>query len=516
MQNGNVEKDMQKDECIDLTFFSIDDMLSASIFELRDIAAFLGVKSPTTLSKIELVKASFKAKCNPKESCAGYRIDRGRPTKPAKSKYKIDWDKVPECVMSEMEISSALNKVSGKTGSMDRVSDVESVYDAGERKNYNQQRKVNLDEEIELGILEIMEDGYGFTRSKQGSAYDAYVGSKLIRALGLRKGDLLKGTVKNQFEGKQCAVDVVTRVNGMAVETIANRVKFDDLVPIYPDEMLRLEKPKTKNDISMRCIDFICPIGKGQRALIVAPPKAGKTTLIKKIASNIMNNDPNLMLFTLLIDERPEEVTDISRSVPGEVVYSTFDETAEHHIKVAEMLIERAKRNVEIGRNVVIIMDSLTRLARAYNSVTESSGKTLSGGIDPLALHFPKKFFGTARNIENGGSLTIIATALVETGSRMDDVIFEEFKGTGNLELHLDRKLSEKRIFPAIDLNKSSTRREDLLLSQKELEASFVLRRLLSQNEADATQNFLNLMISTKNNQELCEQLLLQFKSLDK
>ena len=263
-------------------------------------------------------------------------------------------------------------------------------------------------------------------------------------------------------------------------------------------------------------IDLVCPIGKGQRALIVAPPKAGKTTIIKKIATNIMNNNPELMLFTLLIDERPEEVTDMKRSVPGEVVYSTFDETAENHIKVAETLIERAKRQVEIGADVVIIMDSLTRLARAYNTVTQSSGKTLSGGLDPLAMHFPKKFFGSARNIENGGSLTIIATALVETGSRMDDVIFEEFKGTGNMELRLDRRLSEKRVFPAIDLEKSSTRREDLLLTQKELEANFALRTLLANNEQDATKLFINLLLKTKNNKELCEQLLLQLRALEK
>lgn len=302
----------------------------------------------------------------------------------------------------------------------------------------------------------------------------------------------------------------------MPAKAMSNRFKFDDLTPVYPDSILRLEKEKIKNDITLRMIDLVCPIGKGQRALIVAPPKAGKTTIIKKIATNIMNNNPDLMLFTLLIDERPEEVTDMKRSVPGEVVYSTFDETAENHIKVAETLIERAKRQVEIGADVVIIMDSLTRLARAYNTVTQSSGKTLSGGLDPLAMHFPKKFFGSARNIENGGSLTIIATALVETGSRMDDVIFEEFKGTGNMELRLDRRLSEKRVFPAIDLEKSSTRREDLLLTQKELEANFALRTLLANNEQDATKLFINLLLKTKNNKELCEQLLLQLRALEK
>lgn len=497
-----------KEKILDLTSLTIEDMLNMNIGELRDVAAFLGVESPTTLSKKDLVTLAFKAKCGQLQG--NFRISRGRPTKPAKGEYTIDWDNVPEKNMSEEEINSTLTKFL-------IANDVSSVYESETQVEHkSEQNSIDLDNEIDLGVLDIMEDGYGFARSKKGHNFDAYVSNKLIRTLGLRKGDNLKGISKAQFEGKQNAVVNITKINDMPPKALVGRPKFDDLTPIYPMERLRLEKDKTNNDITLRIIDLVCPIGKGQRALIVAPPKAGKTTIIKKIASNIMNNNPNLLLFTLLIDERPEEVTDMQRSVPGEVVYSTFDETPENHIKVAETLIERAKRYVEIGRDVVIIMDSLTRLARAYNSVTESSGKTLSGGVDPLALHFPKKFFGSARNIENGGSLTIIATALIDTGSRMDDVIFEEFKGTGNLELHLDRRLSERRIFPAIDLNKSSTRREDLLLTQKEMEANFVLRNMLSQNEMEATRNFIGLMLKTKNNKELCEQLILQLKSLER
>ncbi len=493
---------------IDLTYLSFDDMTKMPIGKLRDVAAFLGVKSPTTLSKQDLLAATYKARCG--VGNAKFEISRGRPTKPAKGAYFIDWDKIVERDWTNDEVDESLSKYMN-------LNEPDTSYSA-EVKTYEKEvnNKPDLNNIIDLGYLEIMEEGFGFTRSTINKSHDAYVHNRLIRSLGLRKGDFITGIAKEQYEGKSYAVVNVSRINGMPVPALAHRPRFDDLTPIYPNEMLRLEKDKTKNDITMRMIDLVCPIGKGQRALIVAPPKAGKTTIIKKIATNIMNNNPNIMLYTLLIDERPEEVTDMQRSVPGEVVYSTFDETAENHIKVAEMLIERAKRQVEIGNDVVIIMDSLTRLARAYNTVTESSGKTLTGGIDPKALHFPKKFFGSARNIEHGGSLTIIATALIDTGSRMDDVIFEEFKGTGNLELRLDRRLSEKRIFPAIDLDKSSTRRDDLLLSQKELEANFALRALLANNEQETTKMFINLLLKTKNNQELCEQVILQFRALEK
>ena len=284
------------------------------------------------------------------------------------------------------------------------------------------------------------------------------------------------------------------------------RKKFDDLIPIYPTERLKLET--AKSEYAMRIIDLMCPVGKGQRGMIVAPPKVGKTTLLKKIANSISYNNPEVELIVLLIDERPEEVTDMKRSIKGEVIYSTFDELPEHHVKVAEMVLERGKRLVEQKKDVVILLDSITRLARAYNLVIPSSGRTLSGGFDPAALHKPKKFFGAARNIEHGGSLTILATSLVETGSRMDEVIFEEFKGTGNMEVVLDRKLSEKRIFPAIDINKSGTRREDLLLTQKELETVYALRKALNAlPTAEVTEQVLSQMVQTKNNDEFVEKM---------
>ena len=296
----------------------------------------------------------------------------------------------------------------------------------------------------------------------------------------------------------------------MEVEAATRRTPFEKLVPIFPNERLRLEIDGATGaaDLAIRLIDFVAPIGKGQRGLIVAPPKAGKTTLLKKIANSITTNHPDCHLIVLLIDERPEEVTDMKRSIDGEVLFSTFDELPEHHTRVAEMVLERAQRLVECGQDVVVLLDSITRLARAYNLTVPQSGRTLSGGLDPAALHKPKRFLGAARNIENGGSLTIIATALIETGSRMDDIIFEEFKGTGNMEIHLDRKMSEKRIFPAIDIAKSGTRREDLLLTPKELEGIGNLRKLLSQiDSADATELTLSMLAGTKSNDEFLNNL---------
>ena len=302
------------------------------------------------------------------------------------------------------------------------------------------------------------------------------------------------------------ALIYVGEVNGDAPEMAYRRKKFDDLTPIHPNERIHLET--VPNEYAMRIIDLMSPIGKGQRGMIVAPPKVGKTTLLKKIANSITTNNPEVELIVLLIDERPEEVTDMRRSIKGDVIYSTFDELPEHHVKVAEMVLERAKRLTEQNKDVVILLDSITRLARAYNLVIPSSGRTLSGGLDPSALHKPKKFFGAARNIENGGSLTILATALIETGSRMDDVIFEEFKGTGNMEVHLDRGLSEKRIFPAIDINKSGTRREELLLSSKEMEVVYALRKAMStKSVADVTEQLIELMMATKNNAEFLDKM---------
>ena len=366
----------------------------------------------------------------------------------------------------------------------------------------------NEGDEIVEGILDILPDGYGFLRGENylSSPKDVYISVVQIRRFKLDTGDIIKGISRFKEGEKFPSLIFVGEVNGESPEKAARRKRFDELTPIYPNERIRLETDS--KEYAMRMIDLMSPIGKGQRGMIVAPPKVGKTTLLKKIANSISKNNPEEKLIVLLIDERPEEVTDMKRSINGEVIYSTFDELPEHHVKVAEMVLERAKRLVEQGKDVVILLDSITRLARAYNLTIPSSGRTLSGGLDPAALHKPKKFFGAARNIEFGGSLTILATALVDTGSRMDDVIFEEFKGTGNMEVHLDRKLSEKRIFPAIDINKSGTRREDLLLTPKEKETVFALRKAMnSMPVADVTEQVISMMVKTSNNQEFLDNI---------
>ena len=356
------------------------------------------------------------------------------------------------------------------------------------------------------GILEVLPDGYGFLRSDNylSGNKDVYVSQAQIRRFKLSTGDELKGIARftSDPQNKFPSLIYIDTINDDRIELVLNRRSFDSLIPIYPTEKLKLETKST--EYSTRLIDILCPIGKGQRGLIVAQPKAGKTTLLKQIANGILKNNPEVKLMVLLIDERPEEVTDIERSIDAEVIHSTFDESPEHHIKVSKMVIERAKRLVEHNQDVVILLDSLTRLTRASNLQVEPSGKTLSGGLDPASLHFPKKFFGAARNIENGGSLTILATTLVDTGSRMDDMIFEEFKGTGNMEVFLDRKLSERRIFPAIDIQKSSTRRDDLLFTKQEMECSTYIRRLLTQNNSniDMVEKIMNILVKTKNNNE--------------
>ena len=370
-------------------------------------------------------------------------------------------------------------------------------------------------DEVVEGILEVLPDGYGFLRGENylPTPKDVYVSPIQIKRFRLDTGDMVRGIKRTPKEGEKFpALIFVGAVNGEHPENAMKRRSFDDLTPIYPQERIKLET--TQEEYTMRIMDLLCPIGKGQRGMIVAPPKAGKTTILKKIANSITANNPDLELIVLLIDERPEEVTDMKRSIKGDVIYSTFDELPEHHVKVAEMVLERGKRLVEQHKDVVILLDSITRLARAYNLVVPASGRTLSGGLDPAALHKPKRFFGAARNTEDAGSLTILATALVETGSRMDDVIFEEFKGTGNMEVHLDRSLSEKRIFPAIDINKSGTRKEELLLSKEELDTIFTLRKTMSNmNTQEMTEQIMEQIVTTKNNTDFLERVNIFFKN---
>ena len=401
----------------------------------------------------------------------------------------------------------------------DSTADEEENIEKSEILSDNQSgyKITNADDEIIEGILEVLPDGYGFLRGDNylPSPKDVYISPIQIKRFKLSTGDKIKGISRMPKEGEKFpALIFVGEVNGESPEKALRRKNFDELTPIHPEERLRLET--SSNEYAMRIIDLMSPIGKGQRGMIVAPPKVGKTTLLKKIANSITTNNPEVELIVLLIDERPEEVTDMKRSIKGDVIYSTFDELPEHHVKVAEMVLERAKRLTEQNKDVVILLDSITRLARAYNLIIPSSGRTLSGGLDPNALHKPKRFFGAARNIEFGGSLTILATALIETGSKMDDVIFEEFKGTGNMEVHLDRKLSEKRIFPAIDINKSGTRREEKLLTPKELETVFALRKAMSSMPvSEVTEQLISQMVATKNNEAFLtrmEVFLNQFK----
>lgn len=362
------------------------------------------------------------------------------------------------------------------------------------------------------GILEVMADGFGFIRSDNymPGENDVYVSPSQIRRFNLKTGDIIGGNTRiKTMQEKFSALLYLKTINGRTPSEAAQRSNFEDMTPIFPNERLCMERGSRA--IAMRIVDLLSPIGKGQRGMIVSPPKAGKTTLLKDVARSILENDPKMKLIILLIDERPEEVTDIKEAIQGEnveVIYSTFDELPEHHKRVSEMVIERAKRLVEHHENVTILLDSITRLARAYNMTVPPSGRTLSGGLDPAALHMPKRFFGAARNMREGGSLTILATALVDTGSKMDDVVYEEFKGTGNMELVLDRKLSERRVFPAIDIPKSGTRREDLLLDREEQEAVYIMRRALNGMKGDeAVENILNLFVHTRDNRELVQRV---------
>ena len=395
------------------------------------------------------------------------------------------------------------------------------VYAVGENQGYDSEDRVQernqasemaqLDSgEKANGILEVLPDGYGFIRCENymPGENDIYVSPSQIRRFNLKTGDILQGNIRIKTQGEKFgALLYVSSINGFHPSVGQKRYNFEDMTPIFPNERLKMER--TGGTTAMRIVDLISPIGKGQRGMIVSPPKAGKTTLLKDVAKSILQNNERMHLIILLIDERPEEVTDIKEAIRGEnveVIYSTFDETPEHHKRVSEMVIERARRLVEHKKDVVILLDSITRLARAYNLIIPPSGRTLSGGLDPAALHPPKRFFGAARNMREGGSLTILATALVDTGSKMDDVIYEEFKGTGNMELVLDRKLQEKRVFPAIDIQKSGTRREDLLLSQEEQDAVYMMRKALNgMKSEDAVEQILNMFAHTKDNEEFVQ-----------
>lgn len=367
------------------------------------------------------------------------------------------------------------------------------------------------DAKIASGILEIQPEGYGFLRRQNflPGKGDIYVSNQHIKRFNLRNGDFIEGSIRPQRENdKYDGLSFVSKVNGGMISNVIRRVRFESLTPVYPQKRIYLEKEGEENDLSLRFLDLIAPIGKGQRGMIVSPPKAGKTTLLKLIAKSIQKNNPEIHLIMLLIDERPEEVTDIKGEIVAECVYSTFDERPENHVRLSEMALERARRLVEAGKDVVILMDSITRLARAYNLVIPPTGRSLSGGLDPGALHKPKRFFGSARATQGGGSLTILATALIETGSRMDDIIYEEFKGTGNMEVHLDRKLSEKRIFPAIDPLKSGTRRDDLLTDEEERACAQNIRKLFSvRTSGDMTEQLISLMEKTRDNKELARKM---------
>lgn len=441
---------------------------SMTLMELREIARELGCKSVTKYKKQELIEF----------------IEENVKQKQIEVSETIKEEKPQEVEVIKEEMKTSLQQL-----------------DSGV---------------ITEGILEVLPDGYGFLRSDNylPGEKDVYVSPSQIRRFNLKTGDVVRGSLRVAKEGEKFnALLYVKSVNDDHPEVAARRASFESLTPIYPNERLALQREK--DELATRIIDLMAPLGKGQRGMIVAPPKAGKTVLLKKIANSITTNYPDIYLVVLLIDERPEEVTDMQRSIKGEVIYSTFDEGPEHHKKVAEMVLERVKRLVEQKKDVVVLLDSITRLARAYNLTIPPTGRTLSGGLDPGALHMPKKFFGAARNVEEGGSLTILATALVDTGSKMDEVIFEEFKGTGNMEIVLDRRLSEKRLFPAIDINKSGTRREDLLLTGDELEVmNFIRRKLNEGNVGEMTESVISGITEQKTNKEYVEKMLTHIRKV--
>ena len=469
---------------------------SLSLATLKDLAKARGLKGISTLRKPELIERMLEEDEKEKAS-AGSAESKNTEHRQEESARE------ESCAREE-----------------NRVREPRTSYDTSERKNYQERTEYTCKNPAETaqldsgekanGILEVLPDGYGFIRCANylPGENDIYVSPSQIRRFNLKTGDIVQGSIRIKTQGEKfSALLYVNSINGFPPSEGQRRYNFEDMTPIFPNERLRMERPG--GTVAMRIMDLLSPIGKGQRGMIVSPPKAGKTTLLKDVAKSILKNNPSMHLIILLIDERPEEVTDIKEEIKGdnvEVIYSTFDELPEHHRRVSEMVVDRARRLVEHKQEVTILLDSITRLARAYNLCVTPSGRTLSGGLDPAALHMPKRFFGAARNMREGGSLTILATALVDTGSKMDDVIYEEFKGTGNMELVLDRKLQEKRVFPAIDIQKSGTRREDLLLTKDEQEAVYNMRRALNSLKAeDAVEQILNMFSRTKNNAEFIQ-----------
>lgn len=539
---------MQK---INIRKIDLDSLKSMKVAELRDIAGKIGIQDPETIHKVQLRQqiidmVNEKKSEEEKKSRSVKKLKR--PSATLKKDSSVSKELSSESESPGSQPASVLKKSGQRSGlpnsqishnsSGRSFRNTEETPEGDQKRNYspnsintnlyedippeqddfaeqdkipeeetvpNPEIKYSMEDRPQVeGILDIAEGGFGFLRFRNflTSEQDVYVSQKQIRRFRLKTGDRINGVSRRPNEGERFgALLYVNTVNGDEPGVSIHRPNFEDLTPVFPRERIRLEG--NGQDLAMRMVDLFAPIGKGQRGLIVAPPKTGKTVLLKQIAKSIESRYPETHVMVLLIDERPEEVTDMQRSINGEVIYSTFDEQAEHHVKVAEMVIAHAHRLAEHKKDVIILLDSITRLARAYNMVVPASGKTLSGGLDPGALHKPKKFFGSARKLEEGGSITILATALIETGSRMDDVIFEEFKGTGNMELHLDRKLSERRVFPAINVQKSGTRREDLLLDKEELEAVFKIRRALSnQGVQEVTETIIDNIAHTKRNRD--------------
>ncbi len=508
--------------------YTLDDLSVMLLSELREIAEKLGIKNHKKLAKQDLIYTILDQQATmPEKEIKKIKEGTGegaiateelpkeeKKEKPKRSRKTKKEEPKGEEVTEEVSDNQPAKKTESAENTDQKDSRREEQEKQRAEREERRRKKEAYNEEIKEfdgvidneGVLEIMQDGYGFLRSSDynylASPDDIYVSPSQIKLFGLKTGDTVRGQIRPPKDGeKYFALLKVETVNGKTTEEVRDRVAFEYLTPLFPQEKLRLS---TKPDnYSTRILDLFAPIGKGQRGMIVAQPKTGKTVLLKNVANAIAENHPECYLMVLLIDERPEEVTDMARSVKGEVVASTFDEQADKHVKVSNMVLEKAKRMVECGHDVVILLDSITRLARAHNTVVPSSGKILSGGVDANALHKPKRFFGAARNVENGGSLTIIATALIETGSKMDEVIFEEFKGTGNMELQLDRKLSNKRVYPAIDVPASGTRREDLLMDKEELSRVWILRKFMSDmNSNEAMEFLLSKMKGTANNDE--------------